>query len=259
MILPSHTSTEPIGMPPSARPFLASSIAAWRNASMTSINVCNQDKVPSVNHPHSSRPGESPGSLLIRNGFYPVVAMAAMSFCLVGKAKRRSIAGPPFTFQNSITRSFSQPFLDDVFQQIANAVAVAPFVVIPTHQLEEAFVELDARTLVEDGREGAMYEVAAHHFVIGVIQDAFEVGLAGLFHGRGDFLVAGVLRGPDGQVHDGNRRHRDAKGHARELALDLRANQAHGLGGAGRAGDHVLRRSAAAFPILLAGPVHRLL
>src|SRR6266436_4148571 len=34
MILPSHTSTEPIGMPPAARPFLASSIAASRNESM---------------------------------------------------------------------------------------------------------------------------------------------------------------------------------------------------------------------------------
>src|SRR6266478_2250880 len=33
MIFASQTSTEPIGMPPAARPFLASSIAACRNGS----------------------------------------------------------------------------------------------------------------------------------------------------------------------------------------------------------------------------------
>lgn len=34
-----------------------------------------------------------------------------------------------------------QSFANDVFQQIAHAVAVTPFVVIPTDQLEEAAVE----------------------------------------------------------------------------------------------------------------------
>src|SRR5579863_6068743 len=34
MILPSHTRTEPMGIPPAARPFLASSIAARRKGSV---------------------------------------------------------------------------------------------------------------------------------------------------------------------------------------------------------------------------------
>src|ERR1035437_627475 len=38
MILPSSTSTEPMGMPPVARPFLASSIAACRKTSMHGVN-----------------------------------------------------------------------------------------------------------------------------------------------------------------------------------------------------------------------------
>src|ERR1017187_3227667 len=38
MIFPSQTSTEPMGMPPAASPFFASSIAAWRKMSMPRFN-----------------------------------------------------------------------------------------------------------------------------------------------------------------------------------------------------------------------------
>ena len=44
-------------------------------------------------------------------------------------------------------------------------------------------------------------EIGADHFVLGVFQNALEIGLAGLFHRRGNFRVAGVLGGADGQIH----------------------------------------------------------
>ena len=53
-----------------------------------------------------------------------------------------------------------QPFADHVFQQVADAVAVAPFVVVPAHQLEEALVQFNAGALVENRGGFAMDEVA---------------------------------------------------------------------------------------------------
>jgi len=43
-----------------------------------------------------------------------------------------------------------QTFFDHVFQQISHAIAVAPLVVVPTHELEEAFVQLEAGALIEN-------------------------------------------------------------------------------------------------------------
>src|SRR3954467_5126012 len=41
-------------------------------------------------------------------------------------------------------------FLDNLFQKIDGAVAVAPLVVIPTDELEEVLIELDSAARVED-------------------------------------------------------------------------------------------------------------
>ena len=97
------------------------------------------------------------------------------------------------------------------------------------------------------------------HFVGRVGEDALEVGLAGLLHGGADFLVARLLHGLDGEVDDGDGRRRHAEGHAGELALHFRANQADGLRGAGGGRDDVDRRAAAALPVLLGRAVHGLL
>src|SRR5882724_1978063 len=101
-----------------------------------------------------------------------------------------------------------------------------------------------------------MDEIAADDFVLGGFKDAFEVGLAGLFHGSGDFLVAGVFRGFDGEVNHGNGGHRDAERHAGELALHFGADEPDGPGRAGGAGDDVLGRGAPALPVFFAGAVH---
>ena len=48
---------------------------------------------------------------------------------------------PPFA---RIVRARLQTLVDDELHQVANAVAVAPLVVVPTHELEEAAVEFHA-------------------------------------------------------------------------------------------------------------------
>ena len=70
---------------------------------------------------------------------------------------------------------YLQPSLDHVFQQIRHAMAVTPFVVVPTDQFEETVVQLDARALIENRRRLAMNEIGADDFVRCVIQQAFEM------------------------------------------------------------------------------------
>jgi len=46
--------------------------------------------------------------------------------------------------------------------------------------LKKALVQFNAGTCVVNGRGLAMNEIAAHHFVVRVIENAFEISLAGL-------------------------------------------------------------------------------
>src|SRR5206468_11634234 len=146
-----------------------------------------------------------------------------------------------------------------VFEQVGHAATVPPLVVVPAHELEEAFVQLDARAGVVNGRGGAVDEVAAHHFVGGVFEDAFEVGFCGLFHRSGDGRVAGFLHGAHGEIHHADGGRGNAKGHAGELALDLRADQADRPRSTGRGRNEVNGRATPAFPVFFAGAVHGLL
>ena len=85
-----------------------------------------------------------------------------------------------------------------MLDQIAHAIAIAPFVVVPAHELEEALVQLDTGAGVVDGRSFRMDEVGADHFVVRVFKNALEVSLAGFFERGGDFLVARFLDGAYG-------------------------------------------------------------
>src|SRR6185369_12299442 len=136
---------------------------------------------------------------------------------------------------------------DHVFDQVSYPATISPLVVVPADQLEKALIQLDAGAGVVDGRGGVVDEVGAHDFVGGVFEDAFEVGLAGLFHRGRDGRVIGLLHGAHGEIHHAYGRRRDADGHAGELALDLGADQADGARGAGGGGDEVDGRAAPAF------------
>src|SRR4051794_32430498 len=80
----------------------------------------------------------------------------------------------------------------DVLHEVDAAVAVAPLVVIPAHELEELAVQLEAAAGVEDGAVRIVDEVGRDHFITGVGKDALEIRLAGLLHRGADFLVAGL-------------------------------------------------------------------
>jgi len=146
--------------------------------------------------------------------------------------------------------------LGDLLEQVNGAAGIAPFVVVPAHELEEFLVQLDAAAGVEDARQLAVDEVAADDFVAGVTKNAFEIGLAGFFHGRANLGVAGFLRGLEGQVNDADSRRRNAEGHTGEFAFDFRNREADGFRGTGGGWDNVLRGGTATFPIFLRWAVH---
>ena len=77
----------------------------------------------------------------------------------------------------------------DVSSKIDTALAIAPFVVIPANQLEEAAAHLYARAGVEDTRSAVMDEVTRNDFILGVAKDILEVSLARLLHRGADLFV----------------------------------------------------------------------
>src|SRR5690554_6729502 len=66
-----------------------------------------------------------------------------------------------------------------VLDQIEHAVAVAPLVVVPAHQLEEVGVQLNACLGIVDARERTGDEIAADDFVLGVPEETLHRRLGG--------------------------------------------------------------------------------
>ena len=104
-----------------------------------------------------------------------------------------------------------------------------------------------------------MNEVGGNNLIGGVKEDAFEISLGGLLHGLADFFVGSVFGGADGEIHDADGGCGDAEGHAREFALDFRANEADGFGGTGGGGDNVNGGGSSAFPIFTGWTIDRFL
>src|SRR5436190_18999647 len=82
---------------------------------------------------------------------------------------------------------------DHHLRQLRHAAGVAPLVVVPADELEEVLVELDAAARVEDREAADVDEVAGDDLVLGVAQDALEVGLGGLLHRALDLVERRVL------------------------------------------------------------------
>jgi hypothetical protein len=76
----------------------------------------------------------------------------------------------------------------DLGGQVDHAVGVAPLVVVPADELEEVLVQLDRRAGVEDRRALVVDEVGRDDLVVGVAEDALQVGLGGLLQGGLDLL-----------------------------------------------------------------------
>eukprot|EP00906_Rhabdomonas_costata_P017046 RCo024528 len=150
-----------------------------------------------------------------------------------------------------------------VLQQVHNTVGVAPLVVVPRDDLEEPLlpgeVVLQSGLAVVDRRPLVVDEVRAHQLLIGVPQDALQVGLAGLLHHPVDLLDRGVLGQRHGQINHGNIRGGHTEGHPGQLALHHGQHLTHGLGGTRGGGNDVDRCGTATSPVLLARPVDGLL
>ena len=101
-----------------------------------------------------------------------------------------------------------------------------------------------------------MNEIGAHHFVLGVAENVFEISLAGIFHCGGNFCIARALLSFESEVHHTGRRRGNAEGHPAQLTFHRRANKAHRFGGAGAGGDDVDGGGAAIAPRFAAGAVH---
>ena len=59
--------------------------------------------------------------------------------------------------------------------QVDHPVGVAPLVVIPGDNLDEAGGKSDASTRVKDGRARVRGEITGHDFVLSVAEDALEL------------------------------------------------------------------------------------
>src|SRR5260370_12610649 len=127
----------------------------------------------------------------------------------------------------------SNSLLNHEFDQVRNSAAITPFVVVPTHELEESLVKLDSRTRVEHRRCLRVDKVRADNLVGGILQDTFQISLAGLFHRRTDLSIAGIFGCAYGKINHRNCRGGHSERHARELAFDLGDNESNSFGGAG--------------------------
>ena len=109
--------------------------------------------------------------------------------------------------------------------QIRDAAAVAPLVVVPGDDLHQGPAERHRRLGIDDRRAAVAPEVGRHERLVGDAQDALDLP----FGGRAERVVE--LLGGDrplelrGEVDDAHGRRRHAQAEAVELALELRDHE----------------------------------
>ena len=91
-----------------------------------------------------------------------------------------------------------------MLQQVDNTVGVTPLVVIPGHNLEHTLltgkVVLEGGKGIVDGGTLVVNEVSGDQLLIGVSQEAVQVGGGGLLEGLVDILDGSVVLGDEGKV-----------------------------------------------------------
>src|SRR3989344_4422394 len=138
-------------------------------------------------------------------------------------------------------------------------VRVAPFVVVPAHDLHEGAVQCNASVGIKDRGAGVATEVGGHHLVFGVAQNALERAFGLGLHLGLYFFVGGSLVQFHRQVHHRHAGGGHAEGHAGQLLVQRRDHHAHRLGSTGAGGGGVFQNAAAAAPVLVRRAVHGLL
>src|SRR5260221_8472207 len=103
-----------------------------------------------------------------------VSAIAPCSSCGTLKSTRISTRLPCKSIAS--IASFAMSLLSDhVLEQVHAAIRVTPLVVVPADELEESAVQLDAAARVKNARMRVVNEVARHHLIGGVRENALEV------------------------------------------------------------------------------------
>mmetsp|Transcript_50675 Transcript_50675/g.83374 ORF Transcript_50675/g.83374 Transcript_50675/m.83374 type:complete len:210 (-) Transcript_50675:532-1161(-) len=152
---------------------------------------------------------------------------------------------------------------DHVHQQVHHTVGIAPLVVVPRHDLEEALLALEVvlqgRLGVVDGGVHVVDEVAGHQLLIGEGQNTLHVSLSGFLHQCVNLFDGGVLLSSEGQIHHGYIRGWHAKGHTGQLPLGGWQDLTDGLGGSRCAGNNIARSRTATTPVLCRHTIHGLL
>ena len=147
-------------------------------------------------------------------------------------------------------------FLVHKIQYRRNFLKRPRVVVIPAHHLDEGGVQHDASLGVESARDRVGLEIGGHQGLVRVAQVALHVSLGAFLHLGADLLVGGLLLQLHGQVDHGHVDGRHAQSHAGQLALHIRNDLRHCLGGTRGARNDVARAGAATAPVLLGGAIH---
>src|SRR6478609_6070312 len=116
--------------------------------------------------------------------------------------------------------------------QVSQPVGIAPFVVVPTDDLDLAADHLGQRR-VEYARGGVGDDVRGHDWCVAVAQDALEWAVGGGSESLVDLLDAGVPGDRRGQVGDRSSGDRHPQRVAVELSVERRQHQPDGYGGPG--------------------------
>ncbi len=140
-------------------------------------------------------------------------------------------------------------------QEIADALGVAPLVVVPRDELDEVLVERDTSLSIEDGAGSAAGEVSRDDLVLGVVEDALHGTSGGFLDSVLDLLVRSRLLETDNEIDDGDIDGGDTEGETGELAVQAGDDLADGLGGTSRRRDDVVADGTATTPVLVRGTV----
>src|SRR5690606_25471379 len=104
----------------------------------------------------------------------------------------------------------------DLLDEIDDLVRITPLVVVPSNDLDEGLVELDASLGVEHAGADLADEVGRDDCILGVTEHALHLALRSSLHRSADLVVAGFLDELGGHVDDRDVRGRNAECHAGE-------------------------------------------
>src|SRR5262245_19956200 len=128
----------------------------------------------------------------------------------------------------------------DEADQVGDAAAVAPLVVVPADDLDHRAVEHHGRFGVDDRGAAVAPEVRRHERFVAHAEDPLHRAFGRSPERVVELLDARRARDVGGEVNDADSRGRDAQAEAVELALQVRDHEREGLRRAGRRRDDVL-------------------